>query len=741
MPNVTSKNIVDLVGANYMKDIQHTIGHISCIPVALLGADNVPFSSAANLHVFQYAKRFDSIPKPEEHGPLCTDPSDLLKPSILSGPTGLKSALIPIVVEGAHVSSWYISQVRMRPFEISPGEIIRDIPLVSPEKLGEHDSRPDDVSDHEFENIIAFLATSTSAITDLGAANDVLNKQNAELLALTKKLDTSLNAFREFINLADIGTYLVDFNTGQLLMYNTTYQEGFDLPNDYITDKRCFELMGFDDFCPFCQKDKLLDSHNEPLKPYVWENFNEKFGIWLNITSRAVRWVDGRIVMMTSYIDITTRKQEEERIAHLAYHDQNLNIPNAVKLNEDLRKKSGEKTYLLFSDVKALKDINTVYGRAAGDGLLKAIAAWLSAFADDHIRIYRIDGDNFAVLLHNVSMETVEAFADKIFLRFESPWLIDLNGVMQRIYASAQVGFVRMNATPDSYSSLLNLAEKVLSFAKTANKSLFFDEGMNQQYQDYIQLSVCLKSCVLNDMEGFSIHYQPVVDAQTGKWCGLEALCRWVMPSGKSVPPSVFIDEAEKLGIVSIIDSWVLQHAISQIKEIGLDQLPSFFLSVNLSPIQLRDKQLASFVLASLEKYDYPLDKFSLEITETAEVQFNELTFSLLGALQEAGIKLSLDDFGTGYATFSNLSNLPVDILKIDRSFITGIEDNVYLQQTMNIMMQFAHLVGLDVTVEGVETPVQYEIIKKNGANHIQGFYFSKPLPIDDLVRNLSEFQ
>lgn len=742
MPNQAIKRINDLVGNEHMSAMQHTIGRIACVPVVLLDINREPLSSAANLHVYKFSIESEPFLSPQNHGPLCQDPSNLGKPSILTNPeTQIKSALIPIIVEGEHVSSWFVTQIRMHPFELLLEDTIETTQLICPDNVGAQDARPANVYDREFENIIDFLATSTKTITHLAATNLALNQKNNDLLALAKQLDASLNAFKQFVDLTDVGTYMVDYETGELLLYSNSYREGYGLKDEECAGSFCFHHMGYDSFCPFCPRNSLLDEHAEPNAPCVWENYNPKFDAWLSITSRALRWIDGRMVIMTSFFDITKRKKEEERIAYLAYHDQNLNIANAVKLGEDVKKCSGECNYLLFLDIKALKDINTVYGRDTGDGLLKTIANWLCTSVGEGICVYRIAGDNFAILYQDTCIEEIEVFAETVFSRFESPWIVDMDGVMQRVYTSAQLGITKLKTPVDANFSVLNLAEKVLLFAKNGNESIVFSEEMDRKYQEHSQLSVNLKACVLNHMEGFFIHYQPVVDAQTCQWIGLEALCRWVSPDGKSVPPDIFIDEAEKIGIVSLIDSWVLKQSVFQIKGLGLDKVSNFTLAVNLSPTQLRDKELATFVLEVLEEYDFPVDKLSLEITETAEINFNDLTYSLLAKLQNAGIRLSLDDFGTGYATFSNLQNLPFNTLKTDRSFINGIEDNLTLQQTMGIMMQFAHLAGLDVTVEGVETAEQYDIIKNNGANHIQGFYFSRPLPLEDISNNLHMFK
>ncbi len=737
--------VTDIIDIEYLQAVQDSLGRIMGVTTSLLNPDGESISRPTNLHSFCALMQTSEIGVQmcrETNKELIEISKRIRTTAVITCPnSGFKSAAVPIFLEDNFLGCWLIGQIRLDDIDyklIEETTLKAGLPL---DKAREYVSGIPVVTDEEFDNIINFLVTTTKTITDLVIMNDTLNKKNSDLSTLNNKLDASFATLKEFINLTDIGTYLVDYDTGQLIMCSNAYLELLGMTEEECLGRTCYSNLGMDDFCPACPKSDLLDENGIPTEPVKWEHFIRISNIWLSITSRAIRWIDGRMAILTTFMDITERKREEQKISYLAYMDQHLNIPNAVKLNVDINNTYSKNTYLIFFDVKGLKDINNVYGRPIGDALLMAISEWFSKYVDEYITFYRISGDDFAILLEQTTAEDAMNFAAASFNRFDSPWIVNTEGIDQRVYAGIQIGVIQISNPVDSHSTLLNLGEKVISFARKANKPIFFDNEMDEEHQKHTKLFVSLKSCVLNHMEGFSVNYQPVVEADSGKWVSIEALCRWNSPDVGIIPPNIFIEAAEQLGIISSIDSWVLEEAVSQTKRWELDKISDFSLSVNISSILLRDRGLVTKILDILEKYDYPTSKFSLEITETVEVQFNDTTLKLLSEIEAAGIQLSLDDFGTGYATFSNLRNLPVNTLKTDRSFINGIEEDEYLQHTMRIIVDFAHSAGLKVTAEGVETARQHEIIKQNGANYIQGFYFSKPLTKDDLEKNLNNFK
>lgn len=744
MPQNKITKVTDIIDLEYLQKIQDSLGRIAGITTELLDPDGDALTDPTNLHAFCAMMQAS-----EQGSALCKKTKkELIKKNrgtkgsaVVSCPhSGLQTASVPIFLDEEYLGSWLIGQVRVEDINEELIEETAEQAGISKDEAKAHIKLLPVVSQKEFLNVLTFLETITETITNLVKMSDQLNKQNEDLVALSGRLDDSFKTFRDFISLTDLGAYVVDYDTGKLIMCNESFRNTFMLEEDEVTGLTCYNCMGYDEPCSFCPKDNLIEESGEVrLDSYVWEYFNEKTGHWFIVNSRGLRWVDGRVVVMTTFSDITDRKEEEKRIAYLAYNDQRLEIPNDVKLADDL-KQADQNTYMICFDIQGLRKINDIYSRDVGDDLLRAIVGWIKGLDLPGGSLYRIEGDDFAILLSSSSEAAAMKFASQIQERFESAWHVEMSGIQQNLYAGVHMGVIAINQPIEDQSAMLNMVERVLSFARKEGRLIFFDEKMNQEIENNMQLELRLKHCVLNDMEGFTLNYQPIVQAATGQWVGLEALCRWTDDELGIIPPDIFIQQAEQLGLIGIISDWVMEEAISQVKTWKLDELPFFVLDINLSPLQLEDRTLLPKTLELLQKYNYPPQRLSLEITETAEVSFDEKTIALLNEIRSSGISLSLDDFGSGYATFSNLKNLPVDNLKTDRSFMTGIEEDDFLQYTTRIMFDFAKAAGMSTIAEGVETELQRDIMQKNGVNMIQGYYFSKPLAKEELAKKLAEF-
>lgn len=550
-----------------------------------------------------------------------------------------------------------------------------------------------------------------------------------------------LAVLTDFIHLTDANVCLTDLDSGEIIMYNAAFKQTL-WENEGLESPETVSLYALETgVIPPEIRTKLQNDVPEHKQSYSWSQYVAQADKWYGLTSRAIRWVDGRLAVLTTFADITEHKKEEERMHYLVYNDKRLGVPNGIKLFEDIQAAAPAGDYMICFNIQGLRKVNNLYGREAGDRLLKNIVTWVSTTLNFQYLVYRIEKDDFVVLVRDSSELAAMNLARFIYNRFEQPWDVDLDEVIQEIYVGAHMGVIEADPTVDSYERLQNLIEKVLTYARKESRLVLFDEVINDKLKEVLKFEEDLKFCVLNGMRGFSLNYQPLVNPRSGRWMGFEALCRWNRPEFGPVPPDVFILEAEKLGIISFITNWVLQEALRQVKEWRLDEVEDFMLDVNLSPLQLRDRELVGVVKDALLQNRYPAERLSLEITESAEVHFDEKTLKQLDYIRETGISLSLDDFGIGYATFSNLRSLPVDVLKTDRSFINGIETDEYLRYTVQVMIQFAHAAQIRVVAEGVETEEQKDILTEMGVNMIQGYYYSKPLTAAAMSAQLEKFR
>jgi len=544
----------------------------------------------------------------------------------------------------------------------------------------------------------------------------------------------------EFMNITDISTCITDFKSGEVIFFNESFVKDVkcfeDIENPQELSKATFAAQ----LLPKEMKQRLLEAKNK--HACKWETYIDGHSRWFAVTGKVMDGIGGRLWTFLSMEDITERKKEEERIHYTAYNDKKLGIPNGRQLFEDLCLLEEEQSlYMISFNVQGLRNVNNLYGREAGDMLLKAITQWILIGFNEQFQIYRIENDDFVILIHESDELKVMNIARFLYNRFEKPWIVELkNHVEQEIYVGAYMGVIKIDEAPTSYEAMQSIDEKVMTYARKENRLILFDVRMDEELNQQLLFEENLKSCVLNNMQGFSLHYQPIVETNSRSWVGVEALCRWNRPGVGPVRPDIFIREAERQGLINILTRWVLDEAISQTKKWRLDE-EEFMLDVNLSPVQLKDRELLGHIKEVLRRYNYPAGKLSLEITESAEVQFDEATLHQLDAIKKTGVYLSLDDFGTGYASFANLHALPVDVLKTDRFFMNGIEENEYLQQTIKVMVDFAAAAQIKVVAEGVETEKQCDILKERGVNMIQGYYFSKPLAREQMEANLERFQ
>lgn len=441
--------------------------------------------------------------------------------------------------------------------------------------------------------------------------------------------------------------------------------------------------------------------------------------------------------------DVTERKNAEGRIQHLANYDQLTGLPNRRLFREQLNeiieraKKYNTKVALLFADLTNFNRINDTLGHAAGDKLLKAIADRLARLVSNNDFLARIGGDEFAIVSENIA--NAEAVAVKA------------RSMIETILAPMQIENVEVNVgacvgiaiCPDDEvepERLVNFTDMALHKAvrSSPNSYFFFSQEMNAETAERLSLEHDLRRALANNE--FVLYYQPQLDLKTGKILSFEALIRWINAERGMVSPMKFIPIAEDTGLIIPIGSWVLQEALRQMTQWDAQGLPPFSVAVNLSVVQFQQDDLASGVEEALKRYNMPSSRLELELTESVVMQDAQKAGNVLSRLSNVGIKLAIDDFGTGYSSLSYLKRFAVNRLKIDQSFVRDMTSNSDDAEIAQAIINLGHTLGLEIVSEGVETPEQLNLLKRQGCDVIQGYYVGKPMPADMIPDYLKSF-
>lgn len=447
--------------------------------------------------------------------------------------------------------------------------------------------------------------------------------------------------------------------------------------------------------------------------------------------------------------DITERKALEDRLAHQAFHDALTGLPNRALFMDRVEHalaraaRQGGLVAVLYLDLDGFKHVNDSLGHERGDELLVAVAGRLGATLRDEDTFARLGGDEFTVLLEEVAEASYAIrVAERIITALQAPFT--LQG--REVFVGTSVGIVL--GAPDSSSpvSLLRDADMAMYRAKQAGKGRceVFDKTMNELASRRLDLESELRRAL--DREEFVLHYQPIVDlihheGATGRLVGMEALVRWNHPTQGLVSPCDFIPLAEETGLILPLGRWVLWEACRQARRWGMESGPgpAPFVSVNLSSRQFGNPDLVGEVAEALRLTGVDPHSISLEITESAVMEDGSATISTLQQLKELGVTLAIDDFGMGYSSLSYLKRFPVDTLKIDKSFVSGLGHDLEDTAIVQAVITLAKTLGMHVIAEGAETPEQLSRLRALGCELGQGYYFSKPMPSDSASQALAK--
>ena len=434
--------------------------------------------------------------------------------------------------------------------------------------------------------------------------------------------------------------------------------------------------------------------------------------------------------------------EESKRLQrHLAYHDALTILPNRHLLHDRLQqalaqsKRSGKLAALLFLDLDGFKRINDTLGHGIGDLLLKSVAKRLKTTVRQVDTVARLGGDEFTVVLLEINhAQDAKDVAQKILKVISEPYKIEEH----ELFVTASVGISIYPDDGSDIESLIRKADIAMYRAKGQGKNNYqvYNLSMDAKFFERLTLENSLRKAVEN--EELVAYYQPQVDLRTGEITGVEALVRWQHQKFGLVPPDKFIPLAEETGVILEIDEWMMKTACRQIKNWEREGIANIRVAVNLSTRQFRQKNLTEKVAQILNDSAVQPKNLCLEITENEVMHNIETTVEILQALKKMGVLLSLDDFGTGYSSLSYLKRFPIDIIKIDRTFVNGIPSDRDDTAISTAIVVLAHSMELQVIAEGVEKSEQIAFLQSLQCDEIQGFYFSRPLnaeTVTDLLK------
>jgi len=465
--------------------------------------------------------------------------------------------------------------------------------------------------------------------------------------------------------------------------------------------------------------------------------------VWVREETILVRGAGGEPLYVQGIMsDVTERKALEEKLEHLAFHDGLTGLANrrlfVDRLGQALGKTGrheGRKVAVLFMDLDDFKHVNDSLGHEAGDLLLTVVAQRLERCLRTEDTLARFGGDEFVVLVEDTGgPEEAVRVAERIVEGFGDPFRLD----GRELYARASIGIATGDARTKTPEDLLRDADTAMYRAKEAGSGYsLFDPAMHERAVGRLELENDLRRAIRE--EEFVVHYQPIVRLHGGEVFAVEALVRWQHPERGLLNPGEFVPIAEESGLVVPMGEAVLGEACRRAKgwQEEHPRMPPLVMSVNLSARQLARPDLAETVKGALRESGLEGRSLSLDVTETVFIKALESNTAALAGLKGLGVGISIDDFGTGYSSLAYLKRLPADALKIDRSFVKGLGEDIEDTAIVQTVVELAHTIGMEVIAEGVESEEQAILLAEMGCDLAQGYLFSKPLTPEDVPRFL----
>ena len=446
------------------------------------------------------------------------------------------------------------------------------------------------------------------------------------------------------------------------------------------------------------------------------------------------------VEVIGSSIEITSYEEAEHRIQHMASHDPLTDLPNRSKLQNDLSHliERNPKVSILFCNLDRFKYVNDAMGYMGGDKVIKMMAKRIQTVLSSEDLLYRLGGDEFMICLTNgQSSEDIAALGQEILQKIMQP----IHLMDKQIFITARIGAARHPIDSSSSDELISFANLAMQSCKHNGRHnfLFYTPSMNQYHDHQISIEGDLREAITRDE--LQLYYQPKVNVETGYISGMEALVRWNHPVKGFISPGEFIPIAEETGLITQLDEWVLNEACRQNQQWMEAGYAPERVAVNVSANEIQRTDFAEKVNRVLQETCLDPQFLEIEVTENSVMQNTEQCIRTMQDLKALGVSLSIDDFGTGYSSLSYLRKFPIHYLKIDQTFIKGVLHDPSDSEIVKVMIQLADAFKLEVVAEGVENAEVLQFLQDNHCAYYQGYYFSKPLPPEEMEKLLTKKQ
>lgn len=562
--------------------------------------------------------------------------------------------------------------------------------------------------------------TKKKKIENINKANEYKNKLALEgskdivfWWNISEKIISVGSDIKKYINLSGDGDILIPTSVWESYIINDDLEEYRNKINTIIkSGKNEFYTMEY----------RILGKDN---KKY-----------WIEVKGKKTVEKNGDIFVYGAISEITNRKEKEIKINYLSYYDEVTGIPNRRFFMKEatrlMRELFNVNIAFIFIDLDNFKYVNDTYGHDYGDALLYKFSKMILNMRIENSFLARYGGDEFVLVKSNIEGKNeIKVILDNIIKKLSNPLIIK----DREIYSTLSIGVSIYPFDGKDIGILLKRSDMAMYLAKINGKNRyeFFDLKLLEVLDREFEIEKGLRIAI--DNEEIRFLYQPKVNVNTGTVIGFELLVRWHSKNLGIVSPKEFIPIAENSGLIIPIGKYIIDESFKKCKELSLNTDKKFKMAINLSEVQIRDDEIVDYIAMTLKKYNLDARYIELEITESIIMKSADRNIKTLEKLKELGVTLALDDFGTGYSSLSYLRTLPIDVLKIDKSFIDGILIEEKSEYIINSIIELSHYLNLLVVAEGVETKEQLVYLEKSNCDIIQGYYFSKPIEFDDICK------